>query len=56
MEILELFKKNREFDAQMSCIKFWMGDENCLKPFLDILSGFLHFWLFKFSKSIFCPF
>ncbi len=36
-----------EFDAQMSGIKFWKGDENLRpiykKTFYDILSGCLHF-------------
>jgi hypothetical protein len=40
-----------DFDAQMSGIKFWKGDENLRpvnkKPFFKILSGRLPFGLFS---------
>jgi hypothetical protein len=44
----------RDFDAQMSGIKFWKVDENLRpfykKPFYEILSGYLHFWTFQFIE------
>ncbi len=43
-----------DFDAQMSGIKFWKGNENLRpvykQPFYEILSGCLHFGLFSSQK------
>ncbi len=49
-----------KFIISMCGIKFWKGNKNLRSVykilFFEILSGFFHFWPFKFFKKIHCPF